>query len=669
MPLFFYKNSAIARLINPLYDVTIKENFGSEQMKKNKISQSTKTRKKHSPNSNVNYSSRGAYNLDDYRDKKRNYYNPYGDMGYGQVEKGRQKSNKNPYRNQYNSSRSNSNRSTTLRYGSPYEEQYTKSSYTSHSSYTPPPPIYGQQDFQATPEQRKAEIRSKNKMTRKQLQAQAKRRKRRIIQKMTVTVIITMFITYAGLKAIDLFRYPSVSYQTVQMGMMDNSHILKGIIFRDEQVFNSTRSGDIHYILSEGEKVAKQGSVCLVAQSEEIQSLKDQLYTLDNDLYNKQEKRNDLSYYQADLYQINEELKKEMDNFIESKYWDNPKSVYELRQSLDKTIEDRTSLYIQDESQMTEGFQANREEILNSLKNNQSAQKATASGIVSYTLDGYESKLNDKVMEQLQYNQYKELLAETKKIESKLPSVVAQANAPLYKIITNDQWEIVTYMETEQANSYEVGTYYNLYFENARQDQIRFKLKSKQEEGETGLTKLVFASSDYLSDFLGYRLVEFSIGQNRAEGLKIPLKAIVEKNMLAIPNEYIVEEGREKGVLQKKNQANVFKPLNIQYSDEQFSYVMQQIDQLDAIGLNSVIEHPTTNKPYTISDMQTVQGVYVVNGQFAQFKRIGVAMTNKEYAILTQDQETKLKEFDQIISNPKNIREDQLLKYMNVQNE
>ena len=659
---FFYKDSAIARLINPLYDDTIKENVGSEQMKKNKTNQSTKIRKKHSPNSSANHSSAGAYNLDDYRNKKRNYYNPYADIGSGQVEKDRQRLNKNPYRNQYN-------KSNTLRYGSPYEEHYIKSSYTSQSAYTPPPPIYSQQEVHGTPEQRKAEIRSKNKMTRKQLQAQAKRRKRRIMQKMTVIVIITMFITYAGLKAIDLFRYPSISYQTVQIGVMDNSHAIKGIIFRDEQVFNSTQSGDIHYILSEGEKVAKQGSVCLVAQSEEIQSLKDQLYTLDNDLYNKQEKRNDLSYYQADLYQINEVLKKEMDNFIDSKYWDNPKSVYELRQSLDKTIEDRTSLYIQDESQTTEGFETSREAILNSLKNNQSSQKASISGVVSYTLDGYETKLNDETIEKLQYDQYKELLAETKKLEMKLPSVIAQANAPLYKIVTNDTWEIVTYLETEQANNYDVGAYYNLYFENAKQNQIRFKLESKQEETETGLTKLILSSSDYLSDFLGYRVVEFSIGQNKAEGLKIPLKAIVEKNMLAIPNEYIVEQGREKGVLQKQNQVNIFRPLNIQYSDDNFSYIMQQIDQLDAIGLNSVIEHPTANKSYTISDMQTVQGVYVVNGQFAQFKRIEVAMMNKEYAILTQDQSTKLKEFDQIISNPKNIKEDQLLKYMNVQNE
>ncbi|MDU6854121.1 MAG: HlyD family efflux transporter periplasmic adaptor subunit [Zhenhengia sp.] len=634
-------------------------------MKKNKTSQSNKNTKKHSPNLNSNNPSRGTYDLDEYRNKKRNYYNPYADMGTGNVDRSREKTNSNPYRNQYNKS----NKSNTPRYGSPYEDNYTRSSYISQSSYTPPPPIYDQQEVHPTPEQRKAEIRSKNKMTRKQLQAQAKRRKRRMMQKMTVGVIITMFITYAGLKVIDLFRYPSISYQTVQMGVMDNSNQLKGIIFRDEQVFNSTRSGDIHYILSEGEKVSKQGSVCLVAQSAEIQSLKDQLYTLDDSLYNKQEKRSDLSYYQADLYQINEVLKKEMDNFIDSKYWENPKSVYELRQSLDKTIEDRTSLYVQDESKTTEGFQSNREAIINSLKNNQSSQKAATSGIVSYALDGYETKLNDETMETLQYDQYKELLAETKKSEMRLPSVVAEANEPLYKIITSDRWEIVTYIETEQANTYDVGTYYNLYFEDTKQDKIRFKLESKQEEVETGLTKLVFSSSDYLSDFLAYRLVEFSIGQNKAEGLKIPLKAIVEKNMLGIPNEYIVEQGREKGVFKKQNQINVFMPLNIQYSDDDFSYIMQQIDQLDGIGLNSVIEHPTEEKPYTISDMQTVQGVYVVNGQFAQFKRIEVAMTNKEYAILTQDKGTKLKEFDQIISNPKNIKEDQLLKYMNVQNE
>ena len=52
-------------------------------MKKNKTSQSNKNTKKHSPNLNSNNPSRGTYNLDEYRNKKRNYYNPYVDMGTG----------------------------------------------------------------------------------------------------------------------------------------------------------------------------------------------------------------------------------------------------------------------------------------------------------------------------------------------------------------------------------------------------------------------------------------------------------------------------------------------------------------------------------------------------------------------------------------------------------
>lgn len=617
--------------------------------------------KKHSPNLNSNNNLKGTYNLQDYRNKKRNYYNPYDERLNGTPTKKNQTTS-NPYRKQYDKPKSSL-------YESPYGDTYSNREYNNPYSEksSRQSTSYEQIATAKSPEQRKAEIRSKNKITRKQAQQQAKRRRKRMIQKVLVAMVITAFITYAGIKTMDLFRYPSVSYQTVQIGVIDNSNLLKGIIFREEEVMNSTRTGDIHYILSEGEKVANKGSVCLVANRDEIKSLKNQLYSLDHSLYNKQDKRSDLSYYQADVYQINEVLKKEMDVFAESKYWDNPKSVYELRQTLDKTIEDRTALYVQDESKTTEGIKGNRQEIVNSLKDNQSAQKASMSGIVSYTLDGYETKLDTESLNKMDYEQYKNLLAATKKLEVSLPTLSAEVNKPLYKIITDDKWRIATYVENEKVTSYDVGKYYNIYFEEAKQEFIRFKLESKQEEGE--MTKLVFTSNDYLVDFLPQRTIDFSIGKNRAEGLKIPLKAIVEKNMLAIPNEYLVEQGSGKGVLRKQNQTNVFVPLNIQYSDDDFSYIMQEIDNLEGISLGSTIEHPQGTKSYTISEMQTDQGVYVVNGQFAQFKRIEVAMVNDEYAILSKSKETKLKEFDQIISNPKNIREDQLLKHMNIQNE
>ncbi|MEG0085029.1 MAG: HlyD family efflux transporter periplasmic adaptor subunit [Niameybacter sp.] len=678
--LFFIEQSSqtLARLNNPLYDDTIKENIGSEQMKKTKTKNEKRKTQKHSPNGYSNNEGKGTYNLDEYRSKKRNYYNPYG----SEQQPVQSRETTHPYRKQYTSS-------SKASYTNPYEEAYTPRSSSGQNPYqnhTPSQNPYSQSTYNGsnqpytsesnygyqkpietqTPEQRKAELRNKNKVTRKQAQQQAKRRKKRMVKKTAMIMIMVMFMSYAGIRAVDFFMYPSVSYQTVQRGMIDNSNLYNGVIFREEKVYESSKTGDVHYIVGESEKVAKDGSVCLVAKSAEIEALKKQLYTIDDTLYNKQDKRSDLSYYQTDVKQVNDILKMEMANFVDSKYWENPKSVYALRQSLDKTIEERTALYVQDDSKATEGLKGARTEVLESLKNNQAALKAPLSGIVSYSLDGYEKSLGQEALEGMTYENYKAIIGSLKQFEVTMPPLQTEASTPLYKIITADKWKILTYVDSDDALSYEVGKYYDLYFDNTKRECVRFKLESK-EGGEK--TQLVLSSNEYLVDFLNNRQVAFSIGQNKAEGIKIPTKAIIEKNILTIPKTYIVEQGSEKGVLRTQGQTNVFTPINIQYDDEENVYIMQQIEQLQGVGLGTVLAHPEQKEAYTVSEMETVQGVYVVNGQFAQFKRIAIQMVNDEYAILKSNKENKLKEFDQIISNPKNIREDQLLKYMNVQNE
>ena len=186
---------------------------------------------------------------------------------------------------------------------------------------------------------------------------------------------------------------------------------------------------------------------------------------------------------------------------------------------------------------------------------------------------------------------------------------------------------------------------------------------------ENGMMKCVFVSSDKLAAFLGNRHIRFVIGKNKAEGLKIPLKAIVEKNMIPIPTAYIVEEGHQKGVLKRIGESYQFAPIQVQYTDETHTYVIQQLDNAQTIQLGQVIQEPTTGETHTVSGIETVEGVYVINGSYAKFKKVTIAMTNEEYAILEKGQGTTVKEYDQIISNPQRIREDQLLKYMDIQNQ
>ena len=211
------------------------------------------------------------------------------------------------------------------------------------------------------------------------------------------------------------------------------------------------------------------------------------------------------------------------------------------------------------------------------------------------------------------------------------------------------------------------GESYDLVFNQINNTRVRFKLSSKLEEEEKEKVKLVFTTSDQVVQFLPYRAVEFTIGENKAEGLKIPLTAIVEKNVLRIPQEYKVDQERQQGVMRKVGEVVEFVPINVQYTDDNSSYILQDLSNLSSIQVNQTLSNPESGANFTIGEVQAMQGVYTINGRYAKFKGIEIVLTNDGYAIIKENSE--LKEFDQIISNPKSIKEDQLLKSMNIQNE
>ena len=60
---------------------------------------------------------------------------------------------------------------------------------------------------------------------------------------------------------------------------------------------------------------------------------------------------------------------------------------------------------------------------------------------------------------------------------------------------------------------------------------------------------------------------------------------------------------------------------------------------------------------YTISEVETDKGVYVVNSSVADFKIIEVIASNSEYSIVKAGSTYGLKVYDNIVSDAKNIQE------------
>lgn len=584
-----------------------------------------------------------TYQLEDYRNKRRQYINPY-DTG----EQGK-KVNQNPYRHYYGKDQRADER-VGQQYES-YDNAYTYSRYHEPTG--------------GTPEEKRAEIKKNNQVTRKESLRRKKRQRGLFIRRLMTLGCIVMFVSYGTIKFIDMIRYPAISYQIVQAGVIDNGKEREGIIVRNESVVPSPREGNIHYIVGEGEKVAKGGNVCFIGDDTELTSTLDTMTALDENIYNMQNKRNEYSYFQAEIHQLNLEIKEDMTAFYTTKYWDYPTEIYQMRKQLERVIQNRTDIYINDTSELTEEMQKERTALKSKLTTYQNTLVSEGTGVVSYVIDSYEG-LNFESVNHLDYDQYKTALKKAESLDVGTQPYGSKEQ-PLYKLIKEDTWKIITYLPIEEIEKYQIGHKYPFYFTEGNQKPIQFTLENKTEEEK--YIKCVFKSDEKLAEFLGTRYVSFVIGQNKAEGLKIPKKSIVEKNIMPIPNDYVVTQGHDSGVLKESGETYQFAPINIQYKDDTHTYIMQQIDNAQTAQLGQAIKHPEKDETYTLAQVDPVQGVYVINGSFAKFKRIDIAMTNEEYAILKNSKLTAVKEFDQIISNPQKIKEDQLLKYMDVKNQ
>ena len=151
--------------------------------------------------------------------------------------------------------------------------------------------------------------------------------------------------------------------------------------------------------------------------------------------------------------------------------------------------------------------------------------------------------------------------------------------------------------------------------------------------------------------------------------MKIPLEAIVELNLIKIPAEYVVTVNNVEGVYRKKNDNTEFIPINKQSIEEEIYYIVQDLTDLTKVQLHDTLILPEQEKTYEVTESEVSKGVYVINSQVAKFKEVEVLAQNEEYALVKYNSKSQLKEMDKIISNPKSIKQNQLLDDMKIQNE
>ncbi len=516
-----------------------------------------------------------------------------------------------------------------------------------------------------SPEQRKAQMRKKVNLTKVQKLKMRRRRQYQMLLRITLVMCITIGMVWGGISLKEFLTKPTISTQIVKTGTLDVSNHFEGVIFRNEKVVYSEEAGNVRYVIAEGEKVKKDGTVYVLVDEENLVTTTSEKEEVDNEIYNHAENDAAISNNQGERYNLDQEVKNHLEDFYNNRYEKSTGYIYTLRSKLDSSVSNRTNLYTTEQENKNQELVALKEQLETDLSNYQKGKASADSGVISYRMDGNETENVKETIDALTYETYNKI-RKTAAVSTLGQSEIS-AGDPIYKVILNNEWYIVTYVDPKESEEYAEGKTYTINFDGLGSKVLNFTLASKKEEGKR--VQLIFNTSNQINDFLDNRTVKFSIGEKAVSGLKIPEQAIVEQNLIKIPAEFCTDVERKTTVYRQKGEITETAQLNVQYVQDDMHYIRQDLTDVNNIQVNDILINEADGSTYQVSEVETKQGVYVINNKVAKFREIEILAQSGEYVIVKYTVKSQLKEMDKIISNPKSIKIDQLIDDMKIENE
>lgn len=472
-----------------------------------------------------------------------------------------------------------------------------------------------------------------------------------------LSVIVFLFLTIYLLGYLVAFvSKPSIPVETVSYGTIDVPTVLKGLIIRDEYVVKSTIAGNPTYYFSENERVKKDSVICKIKNKDSTSEIETKIAKIDKNIIQTQKSRGDISIFQDDIERIEKNINNTVDSYTYKFMNEEISNVYALKNQLESQITQRNQIWMTENTESLTQLSEERSQYQAQLDSSMTAVTAQESGILSFRIDGKEELLTTDKLSSI--TKEETTMKVTSEMISKSQSV--KAEDPIFKIVRSNQWYLVSFIPIDMTAGWEVGDTKAL-FATIEEDEKIVQVTIDSIEPFEKESKVVFHTDKNLIDFIGERNIEYQIKDEIYQGIKIPNSAIVEKTLLKIPADCITESLGDSGVIKMVNSVGTFVKLKVTKIDsaEGFAYVLQDFQSLK-IGDIVLKGSGETAVNYTVSEVQTNKGVYVVNSSVAEFTMIEVMGSNTDYSVVKPGTASyELQIYDNIVSDAKNVQESQ----------
>lgn len=432
-----------------------------------------------------------------------------------------------------------------------------------------------------------------------------------------------------------------IHYIYAEEGIIHSDGEFTGLIIRNEKVIKSEESGDIKYFVPEGRKVRESSYVCAINQDPQLEQIINEKITSHMNQLQDAVKPVDYTL-----------IKTKIKDYILQKNNYDLSYTYSSKELLSTTIQDMSkTVYVEDE----ELFQ----QIQNSIEVNSASQlnngvyvQMENSGVISYTMDGFEGVTVDTFTPELFKQEVHVMNASDKS--------TIKAKDPLYKIVDNYLFYIVTKVDPKLSKHLESRDYVTLYFPNKNMS-LEAYIDDYLYIGEDDY--VVFSVDRYFDDFFTDRFVDFKVLYENYAGLKIPNESVTTKQLIKVPKGSATSmEGQLKiskiieGNDDTTHQTIENIAVKVYYEDEDYSYI-GVINEIDTLYVNDKILYRPKDgnivkmEEFVIDYPTKVEGVYTINYGYADFHRIETIYENESFRIIDQYTKYSVTAYDRVVSD------------------
>jgi len=383
-----------------------------------------------------------------------------------------------------------------------------------------------------------------------------KRRKRKKNNRLKY-FFFSIVLCYLLIKLISIANSSSNPTDIVEYGSIQIIDHLECYVVRNEKRIHSNQEGEIKYFVREGEKVEKGYKVLEIHKGTVEESAKNRLSVLEQKIKALQE--NNVEWFQADAENLNKEINSLVENVKLSQIQGDLLKVAQLEKELKSKMEKKKIISEENslEGNNLEDLKAEQEMLTKKISDNVSYITSPMSGIISYHVDGYESVLTPQNMVSME----KERLEKEKSELTDLRGANAIENQPLFKIVDDSIWYMITWVNDDILSHYKEGK--NIFFRFSDDEQVEGRVNKIIENKDKNM--IIFELDEYVSNFYNIRKINLDVIAVNYEGLKIYRDSIVEK------------DGQKGVYVLDVNRQTHFKPIQIIGYDDTYAIVKDTV--------------------------------------------------------------------------------------------